>query len=129
MSEEDYRFNKIDDAIQRLASVATDLSKMLAVHEQRISQQERFSDTLGTALERRRDEVDKKFESVYETIKTEDQKLLKEIKDASEQSTKQLENLSLNISKIEKMLWMAIGGGAVLGFSISLLVNLAKFIK
>lgn len=129
MSEEDYRFNKIDDAIQRLASVATDLSKMLAVHEQRISQQERFSDTLGTALERRRDEVDKKFESVYETIKTEDQKLLKEIKDASEQSTKQLENLGLNISKIEKMLWMAIGGGAVLGFSISLLVNLAKFIK
>lgn len=129
MTEENYRFNKIDDAIQRLASVATDLSKMLAVHEQRISQQERFSDTLGTALERRRDEVDKKFENVYETIKTEDQKLLKEIKEASEQSTIHLEKLGSKISKIEKMLWMAIGGGTVLGFLISLLINLAKFLK
>jgi len=62
--DEESRFYKIDDAIQRLATVSADLSKMLAVHEQRLDTQEKAADTLSASLEKRRDEVDAKFKDL-----------------------------------------------------------------
>jgi chromosome segregation ATPase len=102
---EEYRFAKIDDAIQRLASVANDLSKILAVHEQRIIQQEKTSDNITEILEKRREELDEKLKIVYITIKDE----LKPIKE--------------KISVVEKMIWIATGAGSVIGYAISAALN------
>jgi preprotein translocase subunit Sss1 len=105
LAPEDYRFTKIDDAIQRLASVANDLSKILAVHEQRIIQQEKNSDNIIDVLEKRREELEEKLKGVYVTIKEE----LKPIKE--------------KISFVEKMVWVATGAGGVIGYLISLIFN------
>lgn len=126
MSDEDYKFNKIDDAIQKLAVVASDLSRMLAVHEQRLAQQEKISDSIGNLMEKRREEIDKKFQEVYETIREEDHAVLEEIKKSREASDKQHKSLDEKISRMEKMIWMAIGGGVTVGFILSMVVNYFK---
>lgn len=128
MSDEDYKFNKIDDAIQKLAVVASDLSRMIAVHEQRISQQEKASDSIGTLMEKRREEIDKKFQEVYETIREEDHAVLEEIKKSREVSDKQHKALDEKFSKMEKMIWMAIGGGVTIGFLLSMAANYLKIV-
>ena len=53
MPEQDPRFTKIDEAIQRLAAIAGDISKMMAVHEQRITQQEKFIEAMNGMMEKR----------------------------------------------------------------------------
>lgn len=120
------RFGKIDDAIQKLAVVASDLSRMIAVHEQRISQQEKLSDNIGLLMEKRREEIDNRFREVYETIREEDNAVLEEIRKSREASEKQHRALDEKISRMEKMIWMAIGGGAVVGFIISTAANYLK---
>jgi F0F1-type ATP synthase alpha subunit len=123
MSDEDYKFNKIDDAIQKLAVVASDLSRMIAVHEQRLSQQEKASDSIGNLMEKRREEIDKKFQEVYDTIREEDHAVLEEIRKSREASDKQHKSLDEKISRMEKMIWMAIGGGVTVGFLLSMVAN------
>lgn len=120
------RFNKIDDAIQRLAVVAADLSKMLAVHEQRLTQQEKASDNVMEMVEKRRVEYDEKISDVYKTMRVEDNTILAEIKKSREDSSSQHKKLDEKIANIEKMIWMACGGGTVIGFLISLAVNYLK---
>ena len=120
------RFNKIDDAIQRLAVVAADLSKMLAVQEQRLTQQEKASDNVMEMVEKRRVEYDEKISDVYKTMRAEDNTILAEIKKSREDSSSQHRKLDEKIANIEKMIWMACGGGTVIGFLISLAVNYLK---
>jgi len=120
------RFNKIDDAIQRLAVVAADLSKMLAVHEQRLTQQEKISDNVLDMVEKRRVEYEDKIDSVYTTMRNEDNLVLAEIKKSREDSTTQHKNLNEKIASIEKMIWMACGGGAMIGYIISLAITYVK---
>jgi conjugal transfer/entry exclusion protein len=120
------RFNKIDDAIQRLAVVAADLSRMLAVQEQRLTQQEKASDNVMEMVEKRRVEYDEKISDVYKTMRAEDNTILAEIKKSREDSSSQHKKLDEKIANIEKMIWMACGGGTVIGFLISLAVNYLK---
>jgi hypothetical protein len=120
------RFNKIDDAIQRLAVVAADLSRMLAVHDQRLTQQEKISDNVLNMVEKRRVEYEDKIDSVYTTMRNEDNLVLAEIKKSREDSTIQHKNLNEKIASIEKMIWMACGGGAMIGYIISLAITYVK---
>jgi len=120
------RFNKIDDAIQRLAEVASDLSRMLAVQEQRLTQQEKASDQVAEMVERRRVEYDEKIDNIYVTMRKEDNIILSEIKKSREDSGANHKKLDEKIASIEKMIWMACGGGTVIGFLISLAVNYLK---
>ena len=121
--DEDARFVKIDDAIQRLAAVASDLSRILAVHEQRIMQQERNVDTLNTNLERRRDAVDEKFENVYSTIKNETEKVTAQITAARDAAKKQHEDQDKKILSLQKYIWMGMGGCGVIMFLINFIVT------
>jgi DNA anti-recombination protein RmuC len=127
-SNDEPRFSKIEEAIARLSNIASDLSKMLAVQDQRIQQQEKFSDSIGSLLEKRRDEVDKKFENVYKAIKDGDDTILDEMKKTAEVGQKQMTALDAKISKLEKWSWMVIGGAVALGYGISLIFNVLKLI-
>lgn len=114
--DEELRFSKIDDAIQRLAVVASDLSKMLAVHEQRIANQEKTSDGILNSIEKRREEIDNRLKEVYVTIREE----IHQLKDSS---TKQHDDQNNKISKLEKMVWTASGGAIVVGWIVSWFLN------
>lgn len=122
------RFNKLEEAISRMSDVASDMSKMLAVHEQRIQQQEKFSDSIGSKLEKRNDEVDRKFDQVYDAIKQGDNAIITEMKKIAEIRENQFAELNEKISRLERWRWMVVGGAMAAGYGMSLFFNLIKYI-
>lgn len=119
---------KIEDAISKLTEISGDLNKMIAVHEQRLSQQEKVVTTMEEILEKRREEADNKLRTVYETMRTEDKLILTEINRMREESSDQYEKLSKKITDMEKMLWTYMGGFTVVAFLIAYGSNLLKII-
>ena len=78
---------KIDDAIEKLSEVNSNVTKMLAVHEQRISKQEETDTVLFAKIDKLRDKVDRDYDSIVSRVQT-----------------------------IEKRVWMAIGAIACITF-------------
>ena len=111
------RIDKIDDAIQRLAVVAGDLSKMLAVHEHRIAYQEKTSENIVTSMEKRRSEVDSILKDIYSTIRSE----IDSLRDtANEQHREQ----NSKIESIQRTMWMAVGAATVASWAIPIVLKL-----
>ena len=71
---------KIDNAIEKLSEVNSNVSKMLAVHEERITKQEEIDNILFAKIDKLRDKVDRDYDSVVSRVQS-----------------------------IEKRVWMAIG--------------------
>ena len=76
---------RIDTAIQKLSEVNTTVSRMLAVHEERISKQEEIDTVLFAKIDKLRDKMDGDHELVLQRIR-----------------------------ELETRVWMAVGGLAVL---------------
>ena len=78
---------KLDTAIEKLSEVNTTVSRMLAVHEERISKQEEIDTVLFTKIDKLRDKMDADHDSVLQRLRG-----------------------------LEKRVWMAVGGLAVITF-------------
>jgi len=78
---------KIDDAIEKLSEVNSNVSRMLAVHEQRITKQEEIDNVLLTKIDKLRDKVDRDYDGIVSRVQA-----------------------------IEKRVWMAIGALACISF-------------
>ena len=77
---------KLDSAIEKIAEVNNNVSRMLAVHEERISKQEEIDSVLFDKIDKLRDKMDSDHNSV-----------------------------SSRLSILERKLWIGLGGlGAVL---------------
>lgn len=113
------RQNRIEDAIERLTEISADLNKMLAVQDQRIMQQEKITGIMEETLERRREEYDRKIQTVYDTIGKEDKKILDELEKIRKDQKNQYESLNSKITSLEKIIWMYLGGFSVLVFVIT----------
>ncbi len=81
---------RIDTAIQKLSEVNITVSRMLAVHEERISKQEEIDTVLFAKIDKLRDKMDRDHDLVLQRIR-----------------------------QLEKRVWMAVGGFAVLTFFIN----------
>ena len=81
---------KIDDAIEKMSEVNSNVSRMLAVHEQRITKQEEVDNLLFTKIDKLRDKVDRDYDALVTRIQT-----------------------------IEKRVWMAIGAIACITFLVN----------
>jgi uncharacterized coiled-coil protein SlyX len=78
---------KIDDAIEKMSEVNSNVSRMLAVHEQRITKQEEVDNLLFAKIDKLRDKVDRDYDALIARVQT-----------------------------IEKRVWMAIGAIACVTF-------------
>lgn len=108
----EYKQSKLEDAITKLTEISSDLNRMIAVHELRLTHQEKITDSLEIILEKRRDEFDKRETDIYDTIKEEDEKILKQIESSHDR-------LSKKIGDLERMMWVYGGGVMVLAFIIA----------
>ncbi len=81
---------RIDAAIEKLSEVNTTVSRMLAVHEERISKQEEIDTVLFIKIDKLRDKMDRDHDLVLQRIR-----------------------------QLEKRVWMAVGGLTVLTFMIN----------
>ena len=102
------RQDRLEEVADRLTSISADLSKMIAVHEQRIIQQERQLINVETLTEKRREEYDEKLGIVF-----------KKIDDLRKESNEQFESLSDKIGDMEKQLWRYGGAFAVTAFILA----------
>ena len=118
--------DRIEAAIEKLTAVSADLKAMLAVHEQRIAQQEKNSDDLHDVVEKRREELDIKLKDVYNTMRDQDKSIVEEIAKLRKESTEQHVILSNKINQLERYIWSAVGGGIVITWILS---NAMTFIK
>ena len=112
--------------IERLTQISMDLKSMLAVHEQRIGQQEKTTDNIAGYLEKRREELDVKLKDVYDTMRSQDNSILEEITKLRTESTEQHKFLTDKISKLERYIWLAIGGGMTIVWLLSYAANYFK---
>jgi len=78
---------RIDAAIEKLSEVNTTVSRMLAVHEERITKQEEVDSILFAKIDKLRDKMDSDHDRVLSRIR-----------------------------QLEKRVWMAVGGLAVMTF-------------
>ena len=60
---------KIDAAIEKLSEVNTTVSRMLAVHEERISKQEEIDTVLFAKIDKLRDKMDRDHDIVLQRIR------------------------------------------------------------
>ena len=118
--------DRIEAAIEKLTNVSVELKQMLAVHEQRISQQEKESDELHGVVEKRREELDIKLKDVYNTMREQDKNIVEEIAKLRKESTDQHNTLHTKINQLEKYIYTAIGSGMVITW---LLTNAANYLK
>lgn len=116
---EERRLDRIEQTLEKLADVQIDLTKMLAVHEQRIQSSEKHVTSIEEILERRREESDIKLKDVYDTMRSEDKNIIEEIHKLRDESTKQHQILTHKIASLEKYIWMYIGGFTVITFIIT----------
>ncbi len=90
---------KIDLAIEKLSEVNTTVSRMLAVHEERISRQEEIDSVLFAKIDQLRDKMDGDHELVLQRIRG-----------------------------LEKRVWMAVGGLAVLSIGMRVITAFPQFL-
>jgi len=108
------QIDRLENAIERLTEISSDLKAMLAAHEQRINQSEKDTQVIFKLLEHRRKEIDEKIDGVYKHMTEKDDKILIELKCHREASAKEHESLSHRITVLEKYIWLAIGGATVI---------------
>jgi chromosome condensin MukBEF ATPase and DNA-binding subunit MukB len=118
--------DRIEAAIEKLTTISSDLKSMLAVHEQRITQQEKVSTNLETVVEKRREELDIKLKDVYDTMRDQDNNILEEISKLRSESSEQHKTLSNKINQLEKYIFMAIGGATAITFVLTNFINYFK---
>jgi len=117
------RQNRLEDAIERLTKISGDLSTMIAVQEQRITQQEKDSNILFNMAEKQKDELETKLSEVYKNMNEQEKNIFEEISKFRQDTAQQYTKLNERISQLEKYIWMAIGGGIVASWAISYLVK------
>jgi chromosome segregation ATPase len=113
------RQSRIEDAIDKLTEISADLNKMLAVQEQRLSQQERSMGIIEDMVEKRREEYDKKIQNVYDVMRVEDTKILEELEKMRKEQKDQHKALSDKMTAVEKIIWTYLGGFSVVVFLIT----------
>lgn len=123
------RIDRMETVIERLSIIQTDLNKMLAVHDSRINSNEKNMNHLEEVVEKRREESDIKLKDVYDTMRSEDNKILTELNSIRKESTEQHNILAGKINEIEKRLWMYIGGVSVIVFVLTHTETIFKLLK
>ena len=67
--------SRLDSAIEKIAEVNNNVSRMLAVHEQRISKQEEIDEVLFDKIDKLRDKMDSDHDSVTQRLSLLEKKL------------------------------------------------------
>ena len=115
--------SRIDNAIEKLTDVATSIKQMLAVHEEKIAQQEAADKVLYELIESRRAETDNNIKEVHSRIST-TSKEFKELLYLTEQKLmieiRSMKNgFAERVGVLEKWRYLIIGGCIIAGLALS----------
>ena len=99
---------KFDIAIDRLSDVSASVDKMLAVHETRLAAQEQQREIIHQRINDMKKEMSDDFRALRE------------------ENTRQHNEVSERLSRLEKWRWFVVGVATVIGFLFAQLSNISK---
>ena len=103
---------RLDTAIDKLTDVSTSIKSMLAVHEEKLSQQEKVDDILFEKVKERAEELDIVYRDLQRDISQVEKRLLLEIKSLKS-------DLTDRVAILERWRWFILGGALVLGYILA----------
>jgi len=113
------RIDRLEDAIEKLTNISADLNKMLAVQDQRLFQQEKEMSVMHKIIEERRKEWEERMDSVYNTMRDEDHKVIQKIEELRREQRTQHAELFKKVNDMQKIIWMYMGGFSVVVFLLT----------
>lgn len=131
---------KMDVSLEKITQVSNDVGRLLAVHDERISQLERSSDRKSDDIKELHQKLSEQTKEILEKLDKFDDGLhhklstnIQEIKQKQEICVKELnqkiDDLDDRIEKIEKWKWYVLGAVGIVGFIVGNLNDLIHFLK
>ena len=106
-------YSRLDKAIEKISDVSNSINRMLAVHEEKISQQEE-------AQIRSEQDTNNDIKELHSRISTNTRELMnlmsEQHKEQTDAMTKLKTELQGRVGVLEKWRWLIIGGSIVVGF-------------
>ena len=103
---------RIDTAIDKLTDVSSSIKSMLAVHEEKITRQEKIDEVIFEKLKDRADEISDVYRELKKDVEMSEKRLLIEIKSLKN-------DIGARVGVLEKYRWIIIGGAIVIGWILS----------
>lgn len=121
--------DRLDTTIEKLSDLSNNISRLLAVHEHKIEHQEKQTESIMSLIEKRKQESDQVMRDLKREFNDEFQNIMRAITTMTSDHNKQHAELDVKMKSIEKFLWVATGGAAVIGFIISNLMGWVGLFK
>jgi hypothetical protein len=118
------RSSDIRRAIDKLIDIHVDISKMLAVHDQRLNQHEKTHSILAEDVEKRRLELHSTTIELYKALDEKTKDIMQELDKNADRSTTQHNRLNEKITSLSRYIWTGIG----VSIGISILVSVVSVI-
>ena len=108
-------YSRLDKAIEKISDVFNSINRMLAVHEEKISQQEEVQI-------RTEQEINNDIKELHSRISTNTRELMNLMSEQHKEQTDKMTKLEIElqgrVGVLEKWRWIIIGGSIVAGFII-----------
>ena len=98
--------------IDKLTDVSTSIKSMLAVHEEKITRQEKVDEVIFDKLREREAEITDVYRELKKDVEMSEKRLLIEIKSLKN-------DIGARVGVLEKYRWIIIGGAIVIGWILS----------
>jgi DNA repair ATPase RecN len=103
---------KLDTAIDKLTDVSSSIKSMLAVHEEKITRQEKVDEVIFEKLKDRAEEITDVYRELKKDIELVEKRVLIEIKSLKN-------DIGSRVGVLERYKWLIMGGAIVLGWILS----------
>ena len=104
--------NRLDTAIDKLTDVSTSIKSMLAVHEEKITRQEKIDEVIFEKLKDRAEEISDVYRELKKDVEMSEKRLLIEIKSLKN-------DIGARVGVLERYKWLILGGAIVIGWVLS----------
>ena len=115
-------YSRLDKAIEKISDVSNSINRMLAVHEEKISQQEE-------AQIRTEQEINKDIKELHSRISTNNRELITLMSEQHKEQTDKMTKLEIElhgrVGVLEKWRWIIIGGSIGAGFILHKVIMFA----
>ena len=114
--------SKIDASVEKLTAISADVTQLLAVHENRLTFQERMREQLETRVERNKELSDERYGKILDKMEEIKTAQTSDLGDARVEVLNKIQETNNKVSTLEKWMWTCLGGGAVAFLIIDKLV-------
>jgi ABC-type transporter Mla subunit MlaD len=140
LDQTDAVIKRIDHAIEKITDVTADISKILAVHDQRLVRGEKATSDIFDILEQRRLEMNEDIKEIHSRITTTTrelsteignlqscfltglEELKRELKEDQKYHNEKQKTLEQRIADLERWRYMLVGAGILGGFIVTKLL-------